>query len=323
VKSASGTKSPLLEWARQFWGALHATLVRPPRAIVAAPEPASPPPGPLERLQRVVLTDGVARTLFEEYAAHRKGERGHEETGWLLLGLRERAQAVVLATLPAGGDRDAGVAHVQFNSVAQALGSRLVRQRDRRLTILGVVHTHPGSLRHPSSGDYEGDSRWVAQLRGGDGVFGIGTADAQHPADPLVAQQPRPHVQCLGPLRFHWYALGKGDERYRNLPVEITLGPDLARPLHDVWTLLETHGERLDRIYRQQAGVSADVVEGGKALRLTIPLAERGALVQLLIRPKEVRFFVVRDGDVFAIDAPADRIDQAVYLLLAEMAAGS
>jgi hypothetical protein len=198
----------------------------------------------------------------------------------------------------------------------------MVRQRDRRLTILGVVHTHPGTLRHPSSGDYEGDSLWVAQLRGGEGVFGIGTADSKSAADPLFGQQPKPHVQCLGPLSFHWYALGKGDIRYHNLPVEMTLGPDLARPLHDVWPLIEMHADRLDRIYRQQTGVSADVVEGGKALRLTVPLAERGTLVQLLIRPKEVRYFVVRDGDVYAVDGPADRIDQGIYLLLAELAAG-
>jgi len=322
VESVAGTKRPLLAWARQFWNALHATLIKPPRLIVPEPEPLLPAPGPLERLQRVVLTDAVARTLFEEYASHRGGDRGNEETGWILLGLREKTQAVVLATLPAGSERDAGVAHVQFNSNAQALASRMLRQRDRRLTILGVVHTHPGTLRHPSAGDYEGDILWVEQRRGGDGVFGIGTADPKSTVDPLFAQQPRPHVQCLGSLSFHWYALGKGDVRYRNLPVEVTLGPDLARPLHDVWPLIEMHGERLDRIYRQQAGVTTNVVEGGKALRLAVPLAEQGTLVQLLIRPKEVRYFVVRDGDVFAVDGPADRIDQGIYLLLAELAGG-
>src|SRR5262249_34378516 len=95
-------------------------------------------------LQRALLTDGVGRTLFEEYAAHRAGPRGDEETGWVLLGLRQAREAVVLATLPAGGERSAGVAHVEFNSSGQVLGSRIVRQMDRRLTIVGVVHTHPG-----------------------------------------------------------------------------------------------------------------------------------------------------------------------------------
>ena len=76
--------------------------------------------------------------------------------------------------------------------------SRIVRQTDRRLTIVGVVHTHPGSLRHPSDGDFRGDSEWVASLRGGEGVFGIGTADGPEAAATLFAQQPRPNVQCLG-----------------------------------------------------------------------------------------------------------------------------
>ena len=87
----------------------------------------------------MTLTDEVGRTLFEEYAAHHEGPRGHEETGWILLGLREEHEAVALATLPAGTERSAGVAHVRFNSNGQALASRIVRQADRRLTMLGVV----------------------------------------------------------------------------------------------------------------------------------------------------------------------------------------
>ncbi len=137
--------------------------------VSAQPEPSSAPSGrtPIAYapLQRIFLTDGVGRTLFEEFADHRR-ERGEEETGWVLLGLRDAQEAVVLATLPAGALADAGVAHVRFNSEAQALASRIVRQADKRLTILGVVHTHPGSLRHPSDGDLRGDSDWVANLRG-------------------------------------------------------------------------------------------------------------------------------------------------------------
>src|SRR2546429_8609 len=49
-----------------------------------------------ERLRRVVLTDDVSRTLFEEYAAHRASERGKEETGWVLLGVRRADEAVAL-----------------------------------------------------------------------------------------------------------------------------------------------------------------------------------------------------------------------------------
>ena len=73
--------------------------------------------------------------------------------------------------------------------------------------MLGVVHTHPGSLRHPSDGDFRGDIQWVGQLRGGEGVFGIGTADGKYarPADELW--QPRPNMHSLGELGFTWYSL--------------------------------------------------------------------------------------------------------------------
>ena len=69
------------------------------------------------------------RTLFLEYAEHRSGARGDEEIGWIILGRREETHAIALATLPAGTHRSAGVAHVRFNSSAQALASRRRRTR--------------------------------------------------------------------------------------------------------------------------------------------------------------------------------------------------
>jgi len=276
--------------------------------------------GPLER---VLLTDGVGRTLFEEFASHRAEARGEEETGWVLLGLRGANEAVVLATLPAGALRDASVAHVRFNSNAQVLGSRIIRQTDRRLTMLGVVHTHPGSLRHPSDGDLRGDAEWVANLRGKEGVFGIGTADGGETSGALFAYQPRPHVQCLNGLRFSWYSLRQGDAAYRPLPVELTIGPDLARPLHAIWTTLEFHAERLERLYRQQTGMRFEVMSDkwGPALLLTLPLAERGDAVQVLVRPKEVRYYLIRQGELLEVQHHDDYVDRGVYLLLAELAA--
>src|SRR5271170_627045 len=80
----------------------------------------SRPCGPLQRIQ---ITDGVGRTLFEEFACHRESACGEEETGWLLLGYRQADEAIVLATLPAGTQRDAGVSHVQFNTMGQAVGA--------------------------------------------------------------------------------------------------------------------------------------------------------------------------------------------------------
>jgi hypothetical protein len=291
-----------------------------------APLPAAllgpPSPRRYERLERVVLTDEVSRTLFEEYAAHREGARGEEETGWVLLGLREMNEALVLATLPAGAGRNAGVAHVRFNCSGQALASRIVRQQDRRLTMLGVVHTHPGSLRHPSDGDYQGDCQWVGRLRGAEGVFGIGTADGTAPTTTVVAHQPRPHVQVMGELCISWYALADGDRRYRPLGVGLTLGPDLARPLHPVWTTIEAHAEQLDRLCRQQAGVSFQAVSGlyGPALAVNLTLAEPDSSLRLVLERKEVRYYLVRGDELLTVDPHETQVDRGVYLLLAELA---
>src|SRR5438874_13417818 len=197
---------------------LHRTFVRRRIPALEAAEGALATRPDYRPRQRVLLTDGVGRTLFEEYGEHQAGSRGEEETGWVLLGVREEAEAIVLGTLPAGTERDAGVGHVQFNSAGQILGSRIVRQSDRRLTILGVVHTHPGSLRHPSDGDLRGDSIWVGQLRGREGIFGIGTADGKPSLGTPVAHQPKPNMQCLDKLRLSWYALREGDKNYRPLP---------------------------------------------------------------------------------------------------------
>src|SRR5262249_36585908 len=116
-------------------------------------EAGPPPPATLQPLVRLRVAEGVVRTLFDEYLTHRSTDRGREETGWILLGRRMTDEAVVLATVPAGTGRDAGEAHVRFDNHSQELASLIVRQSDRRIRMLGGVHTHPGSLRHPSDGD--------------------------------------------------------------------------------------------------------------------------------------------------------------------------
>jgi proteasome lid subunit RPN8/RPN11 len=313
----------LVSAASRFFNDLSRSWFRehlPPREVIEAP--AAPAARTYERLGRVVLTDEVSRTLFEEFAAHREGARGEEETGWVLLGVREADHAVVLATLPAGAHREAGVAHVRFNSSGQALASRIVRQWDRRLVMLGVVHTHPGSLRHPSDGDYQGDSQWVGQLRGREGIFGIGTADAEPGRGPVVARQPQPYMQCLGELCLSWYSLREGDRNYRPVRVELTLGPDLARPLHPIWMTIERYADQLDRLCRQQAGVAFRAVEGpdGPALGVEVKLAEPGELLRLVIRGKEAQYYLVRGDELLAVDPDEERVDRGVYLLLAELA---
>lgn len=292
--------------------------------------PTTQPPAPartprLEPLERVLLTDGVCHTLFEEYEAHRRGPHGEDETGWVLLGIRDVAEAVALATLPAGTQAHASAGHVKFNDNAQAMGSRIIRQRDKRLNMLGVVHTHPGSLRHPSDSDYRGDSAWVGNLRGAEGIFAIGTADGTPEPGTPIGRQPRPNMQCLGKLRFCWYALQHGDRQYRPLPVELTLGPDLARPLHVVWPVIETYAEQLERLYRQQTGMTFEVIDsGGKpALLISLPLAERGDRIQIVLEEKQAHYYLLRRGELIQADLPTDRVDRAVYLLLAELTAES
>jgi len=321
------SRAPGIRWTSAFnrWfrraRKLAAELTDPPGRTTGEAPPAPPQ---FERIKRVVLTDEVSRTLFEEYVAHRTSERGNEETGWVLLGLRKTDEAVVLATLPAVADRDAGEAHVWITGPAHVLASRIVRQEDRRLAMLGVVHTHPGSLRHPSKGDLRGDREWVPQLRGGEGVFGIGTADAESESGGTpISSHPQPHVQTLGPLRFSWYTLAAGEKRYNNVPIELTIGPDVAKYLRPVWGAIEEHAERLDRLARQQSKVRFDVVEGkqGPALAATVTLAEPDRAVRVTIEGKEVRYFYDAGGETFQVELPDALPDQGVYLLLAELAA--
>jgi len=314
----------LVSTANRFLSELHRSLFQERLPGPAILDTTPPAPRTYKRLERVLLTDEVCRTLFEEYTAHRQSDRGEEETGWVLLGVREANEAVVLATLPAGAERSAGVSHVRFNASGQALASRIVRQWDRRLTMLGVVHTHPGSLRHPSDGDFQGDSQWVEHLRGREGIFGIGTADADPSAEgTTIAQQPERHMQCWGELCFCWYALLQGDRHYRPVPVALTLGPDLARPLHPVWLTIERYAEQLDRLCRQQAGVTFQVVSGlyGPALAVNLSLAEPNQKLRLIVEDKEVRYYLVRDGELLEVETHEAQVDRAVYLVLAELAA--
>lgn len=219
--------------------------------------------------------------------------------------------------------READEGHVKFNSAAQAFASRVVRQGHRQLTLLGVLHTHQGSLRHPSSGDYRGDVRWVANLRGCEGVFGIGTADAEPNPVAGISWQPAPNVQCLGELCLSWYALGAKDRNYRPLPVELTIGPDLAAHLRPVWDELEAHAERLDRIARQLSRVKFEVAAGQvkPALTFTVPLPDDAGAVRVELEGKAVRYRLLTQDGAMAADFKEDRVDVGVFLMLSELAA--
>ncbi len=278
-----------------------------------------------QRLEKVYLTDEVNRVILDEFASHRKGDRGQEETGWILLGHRNEREAIVLATLAAGRQRDAGVSHVQFNTMAQALAGRIIRQRDKRLTILGVVHTHPGSLRHPSNGDYRGDSQWVGQLPGKEGIFGIGTADVKPSEQLPIAFQPKKHVQQMGELCLSWYVLAEGDDRYHPIEIDLTLGPDLAYALRPVWPTIERHAARLERLVLQQQRVRFDVMSfhDSPCLSMSIPLAEPAHEIRVLLTEQETQYYVVRGQDLIVVDPNEANVDTAVYTILAKLSNSS
>jgi hypothetical protein len=312
----------LSQLAHRLLGALPQRFVAPAALPPPDLDEAGQEPLHFDRLRRVALTDGVGRTLFEDFASHCASERGHEETGWILLGERRESESIVLATLPAGAHRDAGAAHVRFDSAAQMVGSRLLRRFDRKLCVLGVVHTHPGSMRHPSAGDFRGDSLWVHQLRGREGLFGIGTVEKDALQPPWLVERARPHVHRQGKLRFTWFALAAGDRRYRKIPVEFTIGPDLGRPAHQAWNTIERHARAIERICRQQTRVVLEA--GGKSgadLKLIVPLAEPGDAVEIELVKDQVVFIVRQGGEQHLVDPRESAIERGLYLILAELAA--
>lgn len=291
------------------------------------PEEGPLPKTPLKRLQRVILADDVVRTLFDEYALHRQTERGHEETGWVLLGYRGEEEATVVVTLPAGTRRDAGEAHVQFDWEVQLLASRIVRQEDRRLTMLGIVHTHPGSMRTPSGGDLRGDREWVVNLRGREGVFAIGTHTHEPETDTTshtVAQQPAPNVLHYQQSAFNWYTLAEGDRRYQRVPVQVTIGPDLAAPLRSVWATIEESAGPLEKLAQQFRNVRFEIgtVAGHPTLSVRIGLGGGNTAIRVLLEGKSTRFYHEHeDRNAVPFDLPVTtRPDHGVYLLLAELA---
>jgi hypothetical protein len=149
-------------------------------------------------------------------------------------------------------------------------------------------------------------------------VFGIGNA-----AERLSATSSKPNAQERGPLTFTWYSLAAAEPSYRPLPVELTEGPDLAQPLRDVWTALEENAERIDRLYRQQAGLQCKVIvqDSRPVLTVTVPLAEAGDKVVVMLGSEPPQYLVHRGADLFAVDPGTKNIDRGVYLLLAELAA--
>jgi hypothetical protein len=189
-----------------------------------------------------------------------------------------------------------------------------LRQKDKHLREIGVVHTHPGSMRYPSSRDLLGDSRWVSQLRSGEAIFGIGTANgAGEDADDL---------NVTGDVCFSWYALAASESQYRPLPVEMQGGADLAMGLRLVWSVIEAHAAPLLRLCRQLARVQIEFAreEGQTLLAVKIALPRPNQQLRLLLATGQVRYYWECDGKLTAIEPHEPNLERAVYLILAELA---
>ena len=193
---------------------------------------------------------------------------------------------------------------------------RLLFPRERRLKLLGVVHTHPGTLRHPSRGDYAGDREWVAQLPGQQGIFGIGTVS------PKGYEQQQPHTQQQDRLRFDWYSLHREDRRYQPRAIEVIAGPDLAEDLRPIWPILESHAAELDRIARQLAKVRFNVLATPEpALGVVVGLTELKQTLQVVITQNHRQFLYEVNGEMFLPDLPAEMpLEPAIYRFLQEFA---
>jgi len=118
-----------------------------------------------------------------------------------------------------------------------------------------------------------------------------------------------------------WYVLGEGGRQYRPLDVHLTLGPDLALRLHDIWTTIEAFAEPLERLCLQQAKVSFEVIDGGRgALAASIRLAEAQQSLRIVLEGKEAAFYWQRGQEVHSVQAPAEELDRSVYLIMADLA---
>lgn len=281
--------------------------------------PKSPPiihvPPALPRTQsRYFVAQGVLATLFDEYADHRQSLRGNEEIGWLLLGRRSDDEIHVVGTIPAGTHRDASAVHVSFDIEAQTLASRIVRQTDRRLQIVGIVHTHPGSMRHPSDGDLHGDKQWIRQLQYAEGLFAIGTADGR-------ASAANASTTVVNGLCFSWYALGADDADYRRAEIDVLAGADVGSPLRDIWAAVEWSNKPINRICQLFAAVRLGIItEDGVAwVRVAIVLPWPGQQLYILLSTTEVRYYWEDGQSLVAIDPQEADIEVALLMILTEL----
>lgn len=285
----------------------------------------------------VRIHQGVLNTMFEDFHRHKETDRGDEETGWMLLGRRESGEVIVEAALPPGEFRDAGTAHVNVNSTAISVAMRVLKKSHPRLDVVGMAHTHPGSLDRPSEGDYRGDIHWVRKLPGKQGVFAIGIWQFDEPVNFLgeesnqgsgdVRQVAAPVTGFQdGRSRFNWFSLSEGDGWYKACPMEPVPGDDYGQSVREHWEVLEHFAGSIDRLLQMQPGMRMGLlpVSDGLAPAMVLcqPLARDGEELQVVLQGREARFFRMSAEEIDELQAPRERLDTAFYEVMAELTRG-
>lgn len=342
------------------WGAPVAPVQTPVEASsgpVAAPESAPQPGSAVEPVAvlappqdqgsapaiptgTVRIHKGVLDTMFEDFQKHKETDRGEEETGWMLLGRREAGVVIIEAALPPGEFRDAGTAHVNVNSTAISVAMRVLKKSHPRLDVIGMAHTHPGSLDRPSEGDYRGDIVWVRKLPGRQGVFAIGVWEFDEPVNFLDddanqgsgdVREPVPPiapVSCFrdGRSRFNWFSLSEGDGWYKACPMEPVAGDDFGQSVRQHWEVLEHFAGSIDRLLQMQPGMRMGLlpVSDGVAPAMVLcqPLARDGEELQVVLQGRDARFFRMSAEEIDELQAPRERLDTAFFEVMAELTRG-
>ena len=232
---------------------------------------------------------------------------------------------MVLATLPAGANRERG-------RRSRAVQQQMLRPWPAASCGKGTSGSRCSAwstriravLRHPSDGDFQGDSAWVGPSRGGEGIFGIGTAEGLQANS--VAGWPAAAAACAksGRVADSWYALDEGDRQYRPAAVQLTLGPDLALPLHEYLDDDRGFAEPLERLVPPAS--RHDVFRGGcrpaadRLWRSTIETGRTGTALRIVLEGKKAAYYWQRGHELLAVDPPAEPTGpRSVYLVLAEL----
>lgn len=279
--------------------------------------PASAPVLPTLRVSSTIeewhCTTGVLETLDQEYQEHQQSDRGDEELGWVLLGERIASRAIVQATLPAGANRQASATHIRFNATAQAVAVRLLFAQGHRLQLLGLVHTHPGQMRQPSSGDLQGDQQWILQLPGQQALFGIGTVKHSSRIDLQSASANH---------RFDWYTLSTAMQQYQAVRLTIVEGQDVATILRRVWPILETHADAIERLSHLFKKLQLGLLNGAEpGIVIKIPLPAGQDYLQVILQNRSRKWIYSRDERLYQPTINSDEpLEKAIFQFLTEWA---